>query len=70
MRCAFPLTSVPLHTPRYNGSHYLTKTVGKVGERVTDFLSIITTYTYSTTGCSNVFTFFQSCVVCKTASVV
>ena len=39
MHCAFTLTSVPLHP---HGSHYLAKTVGKVGERVPELaLSLI-----------------------------
>jgi len=34
-----------------------------------DFLSIITNCTYSTAGCSNAFTFFQSCVTCNFFSI-
>jgi hypothetical protein len=74
VHCAFSLTSVPLH-PHTRMDHTIWQRC-RQGRRESswvstffDFLSIITNCTYSTAGCSNAFTFFQSCVACNFFSI-
>lgn len=71
MRCAFPLTIVPLH-PHALEWITLSDKDSRQGRRESswvntffDFISIITNCTYSTTACSYAFTFFQSSVMCN-----